>query len=109
MRDPFNNRKKGKGWSRLLDFDSWIDSAMYRLYSGAGENWESLTIFFRRFRMTGVKKIIFEILDECVTLGLVGSTFMLGLALPAFDETETKWRDQADFSVVFLEYFPQSY
>ncbi len=103
MRDPFDNHSKGKGWSRLLDFDALIDSSMYRMFSGAGDTWETLSIFFRRFRVTGIKKIFVEILDEFLTLGLVGSVLMLALALPAFNETEKNWRDQADFAVVFLD------
>lgn len=103
MRDPFNNRPKGRGWSRLLDFDSWIDSSMYKMFYGAGEWWETVTIFFRRFRVSGFKKFVVEISDEVLTLGLVGSILMLALALPAFDETEKNWRDQSDFAVVFQD------
>ena len=103
MRDPFEQQKKSRGWSRLLDFDSWIDSSMFSMFSGAGETWESITIFFRRFRVSGFKKFLVEILDEGITLGLLGSIVMLMLALPAFDETEKNWRDQADFAVVFQD------
>jgi len=103
VRDPFDNQRKSRGWSRLLDVDSWIDSSMYRMFSGAGESWESITIFFRRFKVTGFKKLIAELADESLTLGLVGSVLMLALALPAFDDTEKNWREQADFSVVFLD------
>ena len=103
MRDPFEQQKKSRGWSRLLDFDSWIDSSMFSMFSGAGETWESITIFFRRFRVTGFTKFLVEILDEGITLALLGSIVMLMLALPAFDETEKNWRDQADFAVVFQD------
>ena len=103
MRDPFEQQKKSRGWGRLLDFDSWIDSSMFSMFSGAGETWESITIFFRRFRVTGFKKFLVEIFDESITLGLLGSIVMLMLALPAFDETEKNWRDQADFAVVFQD------
>ncbi len=103
MRDPFNNQKKGRSWSRLLDVDSWIDSSIYQMFSGAGEWWESVTIFFRRFRVKGFPKFLVEIADESLTLGFAGSVLMLALALPAFDETEKNWRDQSDFAVVFLD------
>jgi len=103
MRDPFNNQQKGRGWSRLLDFDAWIDSSMYKFMASSGETWESITIFFRRFRVTGFKKALVEISDEMLTLGFVGSVIFLALALPAFEETEKNWQDQADYSVVFLD------
>ena len=103
MRDPFDNQQKGRGWSRLLDFDAWIDSSMYRFMASSGETWESITIFFRRFRVTGFKKALVELSDEMLTLGVVGSVVFLALALPAFEETEKNWQDQADYSVVFLD------
>ncbi|MCP4183347.1 MAG: PBP1A family penicillin-binding protein [Hyphomicrobiales bacterium] len=103
MRDPFDNQQKGKGWSRLLDFDAWIDSSMYRFMASGGETWESVTIFFRRFRITGFKKALVEIFGELLTLGVAGSVLFLALALPAFEETEKNWQDQADYSVVFLD------
>jgi penicillin-binding protein 1A len=103
VRDPFDNSTKGKTRNRLLDFDSWVDSSMHDLMSGAGEHWENVTVFFRRFRFTGVKKAFFELASEAVTLGLAGSVVLLSLALTAFEETSKDWRNNADFAVTFLD------
>ena len=103
MRDPFGSSNKGKGWNKLLDIDSWIDSSLFNLFSGASESWESITIFFRKFRVTGFTKFFVEIFDEGITLGLIGSIVMLALALPAFEETQRDWRNQDDYSVLFLD------
>ncbi len=73
------------------------------MFSDAGGRWESITIFFRKFRVRGFKRILVEIFDEGITLGLVGSIAMLALALPAFEETQKDWRSQDDFSVLFLD------
>ena len=103
MRDRFGSSKKGKGWNRLLDFDSWIDSSIYNLFSSASGSWESVTIFFRRFKVTGFKKVFVEVIDEGMTLGLLGLIVMLGLALPAFEETQKNWRNPGEYSVMFLD------
>lgn len=103
MRDPFKKSNKGSGWNRLLDLDSWIDSSLYRMFSDAGELWESITIFFRRFRVKGFKRFLVEVFDEGITLGVLGSIAMLALALPAFEETQKDWRSQDDYSVLFLD------
>ena len=103
MHDPFEKSNKGKGWSRLLDFDSWIDSSIYNLFNNATERWESITVFFRRFRVRGWKRAVVELLDESFTLGILGSIAMLALALPAFEETQKNWRSQGDYSVTFLD------
>ncbi|MEM7288960.1 MAG: PBP1A family penicillin-binding protein [Pseudomonadota bacterium] len=103
MLDPFKNSNKGRSWNKLLDFDSWIDSSLYNLFSSGGEAWESIIIFFRRFKLTGFSKFLAEVADEGVTLALIGSTIMLALALPAFEETQKDWRSQGDYSVTFLD------
>lgn len=103
MRDPFGNSNKGRGKNRLLDFDSWIDSSLYNMFSSTGERWEAITIWFRRFRVTGFKKFLVEVLDEGFTLGVLGSIVLLALAIPAFEETTKDWRDQGDYSVLFLD------
>ncbi len=103
MKDPFEKSTKGRGWNRLLDFDSWIDSSLYSMFSSGSETWESITIFFRRFKVRGFKKFLVEVADEGLTLALLGSIAMLALALPAFEETQKDWRSQGDYSVTFLD------
>ena len=103
MPEPKEKRKKVSAWNRLLDVDSWIDSSLYSAFSGASERWETVTIFFRRFKVRGLTKFLVEIADEGVTLALVGAVAMLALALPAFEETQKDWRSQGDYSVTFLD------
>ena len=103
MRNPFEKKGRSKGRNWLLDIDSWIDSAMYRLFSGGSESWENLVIFFQRFRATGFKRLLVEVADEGLTLGLGGLIVLLALALPAFDETSKNWRDKSEYSVIFLD------
>lgn len=103
MRDPFEQKKHSRGWGKLLDLDSWIDSSLYSLFSEAGETWENITIFFRRFKVSGWKKGLVELTNEALTLGFAGSVLMLALALPAFEATEKNWRDQADYSIIFYD------
>ena len=82
MRDPFDDQRKGRGWSRLLDFDC-LDRFIHVsdvFMASSGETWESLLhIFFRRFRVTGFKKALVEIFDELTdTLDLVGFGIVSG-------------------------------
>jgi len=87
----------------LLRIDSFIDSTVWNAGFRLGVWWEDITIFFRRFRMRGWKKALFEVLGECMTWGTAGSVLMLALALPAFEETKGNWRAQSDFAVTFLD------
>jgi penicillin-binding protein 1A len=103
LRNPFDPSRRGKIRNWLLDVDSRIDATMFNLFNGAGETWESVLIFFRRFKVTGWRKALVEIVDESVTLGLGGLTVLLALAIPAMDETSKDWRNTADFAVTFLD------
>jgi penicillin-binding protein 1A len=104
MENPYEGRKpKGPRATRLLDLDAWIDSTLYEGRFKAAEIWESLTIFFRRFRVTGWRRLLIELLSEGATLGAAGSVVMLALAIPAFQATSKDWRNQGDFAVTFLD------
>ncbi|PHP68362.1 penicillin-binding protein [Zhengella mangrovi] len=104
MKNPFEKRKsKGPKASRLLEIDAWIDSTLYESQFAAAETWENITIFFRRFRATGWRRIVFELLSEGFTMGTAGCIVMLALAMPAFEETTKDWRAQDDYAVTFLD------
>jgi penicillin-binding protein 1A len=87
----------------FLRIDSWIDSTVWNAGFRFAEWWEDTTIFFRRFRVRGWKRALFEVLGEGMTWGTTGSVLMLALALPAFEETKGNWRAQSDFAVTFLD------
>ncbi len=105
MSDPFETPKKSRGpratW--LLAIDSWIDTTLYESGFALGEVWENITIFFRRFRVRGWRRVVFELLSEGFTLGAAGSVVMLALAMPSFDATAGNWRAQDDYAVTFLD------
>ena len=82
----------------LLAVDSWIDSSLYEGGFRLREFWEGLTIFFRRFRVSGWRRGLNELMSEAFTMGAAGSVVMLALALPAFEETSGNWRQQDDFA-----------
>lgn len=104
MQDPVNPEKPpGRKRHLLLRIDSWIDSTLWNAGFRTAELWEDITIFFRRFRVRGWKRIVFELAGEGLTLGAAGSVLMLTLALPAFEETKEDWHNRGDFAVTFLD------
>ncbi|WP_193175933.1 transglycosylase domain-containing protein [Oricola nitratireducens] len=109
MEDPFKigeedgQKPPVKKSSFLLEVDAWVDSNMYESRFAAGEFWEEVVIFFRRFRVRGVKRFFIELLSESATLGAGGLIVMLMLALPASEEIAGNWRSQDEFAVTFLD------
>lgn len=103
VQEPRKEDNRPKRRHIFLRIDSWIDSTVWSAGFRLAEWWEDTTIFFRRFRVRGWKKALFEVLGEGITLGAAGSVLMLALALPAFEETTGNWRAQSDFAVTFLD------
>ncbi|SMH42702.1 transglycosylase domain-containing protein [Mesorhizobium australicum] len=94
---------RGPRATRLLDLDAWIDSSLYDLGFRLGQGWEAITIFFRRFRVSGWRRGLVELFSEGFTMGAAGSIVLLALAMPAFEETSKDWRSQQEFAVTFLD------
>ncbi|MDK1488938.1 transglycosylase domain-containing protein [Sinorhizobium sp. 7-81] len=103
VQEPRKEDNRPKRRHIFLRIDSWIDSTVWNAGFRLAEWWEETTIFFRRFRMRGWKRALFEVLGETATWGTAGSVLMLALALPAFEETKGNWRAQSDFAVTFLD------
>ena len=104
MKNLFKERKKkAPRPGRLLALDAWIDSSLYEAGFRARERWENVTIFFRRFRVTGWRRGVVELSSEAFTMGTAGAIVILALAMPAFEETERDWRSQGEYAVTFLD------
>ncbi|KAA0699954.1 PBP1A family penicillin-binding protein [Neorhizobium sp. P12A] len=108
VQDPTNPEEQPEGRKPrkrhlLLRIDSWIDSTVWNAGFRAAEIWEDITIFSRRFRARGWKRIVFELAGEAMTLGVAGTVVMLALAMPAFEATQGDWRNRGNFAVTFLD------
>jgi penicillin-binding protein 1A len=104
MENPFEQRKsRGPRASRLLELDAWIDSSLYEAGFKLSEIWERITVFFRRFQVSGWRRAFFELASEGFTMGTAGVILLFALALPAFEETHGNWRSQGEFAVTFLD------
>ena len=104
MESPFEHRKsRSPRATWLLGVDAWIDSTLYEAGFRAREAWENITIFFRRFRVSGWRRGLVELGSEGFTLGTLGAIVMIALAMPAFEETSKDWRTQGEYAVTFLD------
>ncbi|MGR6431563.1 transglycosylase domain-containing protein [Rhizobium sp. PAMB 3174] len=104
VQDPFSSDERPrKKRFLLLKIDAALDSFLWNAGFRIADTWERITIFFRRFRMYGWKRAVFELLGEAATWGTVGAVLMLTLALPAFQATNKDWRNSGDYAVTFLD------
>ena len=103
MRDPFQGNRKRRRGPRLIEVDAWIDTSVYRAGRAIADAFETVSIFMRRFRVTGVTRALTEVASDGLTFGCMGLVLALALALPAFDVTRSDWRKQGDFSITILD------
>src|SRR6266849_2082745 len=104
---PFNERP---GWRQrlrtyLLDFDSRLDSGLFRSGRMAREAFERFRDFMDRFHVAGWRRwLVVEPLSELATFGTGGLLVALALAVPAFRETaDDDWLKKSELAVVFLD------
>ncbi len=103
MRDPFQSNRKRRRRLRLIEVDAWIDLSLFRAGAAVAGRFEAVSRFLRRFRVTGFRRAIFEILGDGLTLGAAGAVLAVALALPAFQDTKGDWQSKGDLAVTFLD------
>jgi penicillin-binding protein 1A len=87
----------------FLKLDAWLDSTLWNAGFTFVDAWEEITIFFRKFRVKGWKRIPFELAGEALTWGSVGMVVMLALAKPTFEMVKEDWRTKQDYAVQFTD------
>jgi len=87
----------------LIWLDAWLDTGLYTAASNFASRWEAISIFSRRFRVRGIKRLLVEILDEGLTLGLIGFSLFTMVGLAVFEVTEGDWRAREDFAITVLD------
>jgi penicillin-binding protein 1A len=105
VRDPFQgDLRRRRRRLRLIEVDAWIDTSLFRAGRFLAVRFEAISLFMRRkFRVTGWRRGVAEIVGDGLTLGTIGAVLMLALALPAFDATYSDWRSKGDLAVTFLD------
>jgi penicillin-binding protein 1A len=101
--EPQNQKEPRLKKHFFLRLDALLDSTLWNAGFRFVDIWEDITIFFRRFRVRGWKRIPFELAGEALTWGSVGLVLMLALAKPAFEIAKSDWRKKQDYAVTFLD------
>lgn len=98
-----NNKRKRFRSPYLIGLDAWIDTGFYKIRNGLAIFWDNATIISRRLRVRGWKRLVVEILDEGLTLGLIGFAIFTFIGVSIFSLTKQDWHSPEDFAVNFLD------
>ena len=104
VQDPFYSKKKRKKKTHFLEMDAWLDSSLYDFFQSLGRGYTQFQDIMSVFHVSGMRRLVAEILSDGLNFGALGAVLMLSLALPAFDETASgEFNKAEDYSVIFLD------
>ncbi|MFZ4808924.1 MAG: transglycosylase domain-containing protein [Hyphomicrobiaceae bacterium] len=104
MSDWFFRRGDRDRLVNWLGIDAWLDSSLAETWERLKDRYSAASSYFARFRLTGWKRLLNELLSEGVTLATGGVLVMYAMALPAFLEIEEgRWLSTGKYSVKFLD------
>ncbi len=87
----------------LIELDALFDTALYSISSAHSSFWNKTQIISQYFHLRGWKRFIVEILNEALTLGLIGFTLFTIFGISIFELTKKDWYSLKNFSILFLD------
>jgi len=108
VQDPFYHKQKRvkDNGNRMLNADAWLDTFLYQLWQSIGAGYTRFHDFMARFHVSGIKRVVVELVSDAFSFGAIGLVLLTALALPAFDATTSgQFNKVEDYSVTFLDKF----
>ncbi|WP_156850471.1 transglycosylase domain-containing protein [Bartonella refiksaydamii] len=87
----------------LIELDALFDTTLYRIRSANSSFWNKTQIISQCCHPRGWKRFIVEILNETLTLGLIGFTLFTIVGISIFELTKKDWYSPRNFSILFLD------
>ncbi|EJF85744.1 transglycosylase domain-containing protein [Candidatus Bartonella washoeensis] len=87
----------------LIELDALFDTTLYSICSANSYFWNKAKIASQCFHIRGWKRFIIELLDETLTLGLIGFTLFTIFGISIFELTKKDWYFPKNFSILFLD------
>jgi len=108
VQDPFYHKQKRvkDNGNRMLNADAWLDTFLYQLWLSIGAAYTRFHDFMARFHVSGIKRVVVELVSDAFSFAAIGLVLLTALALPAFDATTSgQFNKVEDYSVTFLDKF----
>jgi len=87
----------------FLRFDARVGSAFYEFFDALGRAWGAYDSFLARFKITGLRRVVVDTLDDAATFGLVAAIGLVTLALPPFSDTGDIWNRGRQYAVTLTD------
>ena len=96
---PTNNPIYRLFWT----FDSIVSSSVFEAWDALKRGGSAYSSFLYRFKITGIRRIFVDLIDDAATFGTVIAFGLLAYALPPFSGTGDVWNKGRDYAVTFTD------
>jgi penicillin-binding protein 1A len=94
------SRKRVIDW---LGLDARIDSGLASAWENAKDRYDAFSSFFARFRLTGWRRGLTELVSEGLTLAVGGLAVLYAIAIPALTEFDETKITTGRYAVTFVD------
>ncbi len=84
-------------------FDSHVSSGVFEAWDWVKRAGSAYSSFLYRFRISGIRRVFIDILDDLATFGTVFAFCLLAYALPPFSGTGDIWNRGRAYAVTFTD------
>lgn len=98
-----DNSALKKLFQLFMKLDEVFSHYAFELYDGLRRGWVAYSYFLMRFRVTGIKRVIVDLLDDAATFGTVFALGVITVALPTLNETDDIWNSGRQYAVTFTD------
>jgi len=94
------------GRKRVIDWlglDARIDSGLASAWENAKDRYDAFSSFFARFRLTGWRRGLTELVSEGLTLAVGGLAVLYAIAIPALTEFDDSKITTGRYAVTFVD------
>jgi penicillin-binding protein 1A len=87
----------------LWRLDSAANAGVYEIGSSLRRGWAAYSSWLERFRVSGLKRVAVDLIDDAATFGLLFAVGLLVFALPPFSGTGDIWNRGRQHAVTFTD------
>jgi penicillin-binding protein 1A len=97
---------RSSGRKRVIDWlglDARIDSGIASAWEKTKDRYDAFSTFFARFRLTGWRRGVNELISEALTLAVGGLAVLYAVAIPALTEFDESRITTGKYAVTFVD------
>ena len=84
-------------------FDSLVSSSVFETWDALKRWGSAYSSFVYRFKITGPRRFLIDIIDDFATFGMVFAFCLLAFALPPFSGIGDVWNKGREFAITFTD------